>query len=120
MGAYYDTATRTPTEILAGGHGTESRIAITIASGIGVLNKGTVLGVYTSTAASGTYGKYSNTGATGLDTARGIVTDRVDATASGVNATMYTHGRFYREKITGLDSNAETDLKQCEFVDWNV
>jgi len=120
MGAYYDTATRTPTEILAGGHGTEARIAITIASGIGVLNKGTVLGQYSSTAASGTYAAYSNAGATGLDTAKGIITDRVDATASGVNATMYTHGRFYREKISGLDSSAESDLKNCEFVDWNV
>ncbi len=120
MGAIYDTATRTPTEILAGGHGTEARIAITVASGIGVLNKGTVLGQYNTGAASGTFGIYSNTGSNGLDTAKGILADRVDATASGVNATMYTHGRFYREKISGLDSNAETDLKNCEFVDWNV
>ena len=120
MGFDLTPTTRTPDSILVSEHGTEQRQAVTVASGIGVLALGTVLGQYNSGANSGTYGAYSNTGATGLDAAKGILADRVDATASGVNSYVYSHGKFYREKIIGLDSNAESDLKNCEFVDWNV
>lgn len=117
---YMDSTTYTPDTGEVSEHGLEARRSVTIASGIGVLSKYTVLGQYTSTAASGTFGAYSNTGSYGLDTARGILADKSDATSSGVNTFMYTHGIFYREKMIGLDSNAETDLKNCEFVDYNV
>ena len=120
MGFDLTPDTRTPDSILVAEHGTEMRQTVTIASGLGVLSLGTVLGQYSSGANSGTFGSYSNTGATGLDTAKCILADRVDATASGVNSYGYTHGKFYREKIIGLDSDAETDLKGCIFVDWNV
>lgn len=116
--SWIDTETADPTEILVSGHGTEVRLSITIASGAGALAKGTVVGQYNTGANSGTFGAYSNTGASGLDTAKGILTDKADASSSGAQATMYNHGTFYRVKLTGLDSNAETDLKNCVFVDW--
>ena len=117
---YMDQTTYTPDSGEVSEHGLEARRAITIASGIGTLGKYTVLGQYTSGANSGTYAAYSNTGSNGLDTARGILADKSNATSSGVNTFMFTHGIFYREKMIGLDSNAETDLKLCSFVDTNV
>jgi len=117
---YMDSTTYTPTAGEVSEHGLEARKSITIASGIGVLQKFTILGQYNSGVNSGTYGAYSNTGATGLDTAKGILADKSDATSSGVNTYMYVHGVFNREQMIGLDSNAETDLKLCRFEDTNV
>lgn len=115
---WIDTTTVNPTEVLVSSHGTEKRLSITIASGTAALVKGTVLGQYNTGTNSGTFGAYNNAGSSGLDTAKGILTDAVDASSSGVQATMYTHGEFYRSKITGIDSAAESDLKNCTFVDW--
>lgn len=117
---YMDSTTYTPETAEVSEHGLEARRSVTIASGIGTLEKYTILGQYSSGANSGTFGKYSNTGATGLNEAKGILADKSDATSSGINTMMYTHGVFYREKMIGLDSAAETDLKNCEFVDYNV
>lgn len=117
---YMDSTTYTPTEQAVSEHGLEARRSVTIASGIGSLAKYTVLGQYNTGTNSGTFNAYSNTGSSGLDTAKGILADTVDATSSGVNSMMYTHGIFYREKMIGLDSNAESDLKNVEFVDYNV
>jgi len=117
---FMDSTTYTPTTAEVSEHGLEARKSITIASGIGTLEKYTVLGQYNSGVNSGTYGSYSNTGATGLDTAKGILADKSNATSSGVNAYMYIHGVFNRESMIGLDSNAETDLKLCRFEDTNV
>ena len=117
-GPYLDTDTYTPTEILASSHGTEQRQTVTIASGIGVLEKGTVLGQYNTGVNSGCYGAYSDAdiGTLGLGVAKGILSDKVDATASGVQSTMYTHGNFYEERLIGADANAKSDLKNCVFV----
>ena len=107
-----------PTEVIVGSHGTEQRLSITIASGAGILAKGTVLAQYSATANSGAFAAYSDAGSNGLAVAAGILTDKVDASASGAQATMYTHGEFYESKLTGLDTNAKTDLKNCTFVNW--
>lgn len=113
---FYELLERDTTEILVSAHGSEQREPIVIASGIGVLVKGTVLGQYNTGANSGSYGVYNNTGSNGLDVARGILSDRVDASSSGVRSSMYRHGTFFKERLTGLDSAAETDLKACIFV----
>jgi len=115
---WIDTTTADPTEILVSGHGTEERLSITIASGAGALAKGTVIAQYNTGAASGTFGAYNDAGSNGLNTAKGILSDKVDATASGAQGNMYVHGTFYESKLTGLDSNAKTDLKGCIFLDW--
>lgn len=117
-GPYLDTDSYTPTEILASGHGTEERLVVTIASGVGVLVKGTVLGQYNTGVKSGCFGAYSDAdvGTLGLGIAKGILSDKVDATASGVQATMYVHGTFYAERLIGCDANAKTDLKNCVFI----
>jgi hypothetical protein len=105
------------TEILSGSHGSDQRIPVTIASGIGVLQKGQILGRYNAGVNSGLYGVYDNVlGANGCNAAVGILADKADATSSGVQCSMYTHGRFRKELMIGLDSAAETDLKNCEFV----
>lgn len=118
MGYDLDPTEYTPSEILVSGHGTEERLTITIASGVGVLSKGQVLGQYNTGVNSGQFGKYSNAdvGTLGLGEAKGILSDKVDATSSGVQATMYVHGTFYPERLTGLDSGAKTDLKDCLFI----
>lgn len=110
----------TTTNILVSSHGSDVRRAITIASGIGALPKGEVLGQYASGVNSGTYGSYDNEATDGRGVARGILTDSIDATASGVLATMYTHGIFYEEMCTNLDATAKSDLNNCEFINVNV
>jgi len=117
---YMDSTTYTPDTGEVSEHGLEARRSITIASGIGVISKYTILGQYNAGINSGTFGEYSNAGSNGLEKAAGILADKSDATSSGINTTMYTHGVFYREKMIGLDSDAESDLKNCEFVDYNV
>ena len=118
MAEFYESTERDTTEILISGHGSDQREPIMIASGIGVLVKGTVLGQYNTGANSGMYGAYkdADVGTLGLGVARGILSDRVDASSSGVRASMYRHGTFFKERLTGLDANAETDLKNCVFV----
>jgi len=116
--AWIDTTSADPTEIIVAGHGTEQRQSITIASGAGSLAKGVIVAQYNAGTNSGTYGEYNNTGSNGLDVAKGILCDKSDASSSGVQANMYTHGMFYESKLSGLDSNAKTDLKGCVFVDW--
>jgi len=113
---FFDTSTYTPTEILVSEHGSERREGITIASGVGILVKGTVLGKYHSGTNSGTFNAYHNEVTDGRGVASGILADKVDATSSGVLSTMYTHGTFYTERLTGLDSSAMSDLKDCVFI----
>lgn len=117
---YMDSTTYTPDSGEISEHGLEARRSVTIASGIGAVAKYTILGQYNTGANSGTYGVYNNAGSSGMATAKGILADKVDATSSGVNTYMYVHGVFYREKMIGLDSAAETDLNLCRFEDTNV
>ncbi len=118
MTEFYSTTEEDTTEILASGHGSEQREPIVIASGVGVLVKGTVLGQYSSGANSGMYGAYSNADvdSVGLGVARGIITDKANASSSGVRASMYRHGAFIEDNLTGLDATAKTDLNNCTFV----
>lgn len=114
MGYNESVADITPTEILASDH--FSKISITVASGAGSLVKGTVMGRVTTGAASGYYQAYDDDNTDGSQVAVGILADKVDATASSVIAPMYTHGTFYIAKLTGFDTNCQSDLQSCVFV----
>lgn len=83
------------------------RKAITIVSGAGVLLKGTVLGRVT---ASGNYDAYADAGAGGLDTARAILAEDVDATSADVNCVAYFAGDFNEAALTGLTAAAKVDF----------
>lgn len=79
----------------------------TVVSGSGVLAKGTVLGIVT---ASGKFGVYADAGAGGLDTAKGILAEDVDATSADVNTTVYLAGDFNETALTGLTAAAKVDF----------
>ncbi len=79
----------------------------TIASGSGVLTKGTVLGIVS---ASGNFGVYADAGSGGLDTAKAILAEDVDATSTNVNATVYLAGDFNETALTGLTAAAKVDF----------
>ncbi len=63
--------------------GTLSRETVTVVSGAGVLNPGTVLGKVT---ASGKYAPYDNTANTGIEVAACVLLQGVDATSADVAA----------------------------------
>lgn len=88
-------------------HGLDSLWNITIVSGAGVLDAGTVLGKIT---ASGLYDAYADGGAGGLDTAVGILMYRVDATNGDTPASLMTHGNVRSGSLAGVTSAAITDL----------
>lgn len=79
----------------------------TIVSGSGVLVKGTVLGIVTAT---NKFGVYTDAGAGGLDTARAILAEDVDATSADVNCSVYLAGHFNEAALTGLTAAANVDF----------
>lgn len=113
MGWITDT-TVTPTEILASDHFITQ--SVTIASGAGALSKGQVVGQYNTGTTSGQFNKYDDSVSNGLNVAVGILADKVDASSSGAQGVILTHGKVYTERTFGLDANAKTDLKDIVFV----
>jgi len=80
---------------------------VTIVSGAGVLTKGTVLGRVT---ASKKYDAYADAGAGGLDVARSVLTEDVDATSADVVTTAWFAGVFNDAAITGITDAAREDF----------
>lgn len=71
---------------------------------------------------SGLYQNYDNVGSSGLDTAVGVLFESHDVTefaSSGdtLAARMIISGDVFKDKLLGLDSAAETDLKARTVVD---
>lgn len=86
-------------------------------SGSGMLEAGTVVA---RNSVSGFYEEYDNGASSGLDTAVGVTLDDLDfpAATGGTKALrVCVGGRVYKDKLTGLDANAETDLKARTVVD---
>jgi len=80
---------------------------VVIASGAGVLVKGTVLGKIT---ASSKYDVYDDGNADGTETAKRILAHDIDATAADVNVSVYRTGCFNEDALTGIDANGIADL----------
>jgi len=87
---------------------------VTIVSGSGVLDVGTVLGRVT---ASGKFKAYNNANSDGSEVAVGILVERVDATSRDVNSSAWVQGHFVESLLTGLDANAKTDLGSRSYWD---
>lgn len=103
---YGTTLSNDPTAILASGAGYVT-VQVTIKSGEGELDKGTVLGVET---ASEKYVAYDDGAADGSEVAKAILADTVDATSSDQLVHAYIRGVFYVSKLTGYDAAALVDL----------
>lgn len=82
--------------------------AVVIASGQGVIARGTVIGKITAT---GKYGVYADAGSGGLETAKLILAEDVDATSADVEATAYWSGIFNEAALTGLTAAAKADFE---------
>lgn len=85
---------------------------VLLASGNGVIAKGTVLGKIT---ASGKYKPYAAANSDGSQTAVCILDNDQDTTGGDVGASAWIAGIFNSAKLTGLDSAAKTALKLCYF-----
>ncbi len=83
---------------------------------------GRVVARLTSGPNTGLYGKYNNSGGSGLDTAAAILFAEVDAadfpsaTGSAVARGIFG-GEVFKDKLVGLDTAAETDLGARTIID---
>ncbi len=103
---YGATLTNDPTAILASGHGYIIQ-NVTIKTGEGELDKGTVLGIETT---SEKYVVYDDGETDGSEVAQAILADDVDATSSDQLVAVYLRGLFLLSKLTGYDAAALADL----------
>lgn len=82
---------------------------VVIASGSGLLVKGTVLGKVT---ASGKYAPYDDTKVDGTEVAKLVLSeDADDATLADVNSIAYASGHFNSAALTGYDAAAGVDFE---------
>jgi hypothetical protein len=79
-----------------------------IASGEGVLTRGTVLGVIT---ASGKYAAYDDAAVDGSEEPAAILAVDVDATSADVLASVYLTGEFRADALTGYDAAIKAALR---------
>lgn len=86
---------------------------VLLASGHGVLAKGTVLGKVT---ASGKFVPYVSTNTDGSQVAVCILDNDQDTTSNDVGASAWISGIFNTAALTGADATAETALKLCYFA----
>lgn len=70
---------------------------------------------------SGFYQAYDDLGASGIDSAVGVLFHDVAVedfnSLTSTAAQMISKGNVYESKLTGLDANAKTDLKSRSIVD---
>ena len=86
---------------------------VTIASGAGELSRGTVLGMLS---ADFTYNQFDqDDGTYGLNVARAILAEDVDATSAAVTAQAYVLGKF-RESDLVWPADIETAEKQAALL----
>lgn len=104
------TGSYTPDNLLAGAH-PPVEIPVTIASGAGVLARGTVMGRVNAT---GKYVAYNDGASDGSEIAIAILARDIDATTSDVLANVYVHGEFAKSELTGLkgDGTTVTELQK--------
>jgi len=86
---------------------------VLLASGHGVVAKGTVLGKVTAT---GKFIPYLSTNTDGSQTAVCILDNDTDTTNSDAGASAWFSGVFNSAALTGLDAGAKTSLSHCYFV----
>lgn len=92
--------------------GQDSLFSITVASGSAVLESGTVL----ARKADGTYTAYDNGGGSPLNTAVGILLNRIDPTNGDELGSMLVFGVVRSGSLYGVDAAALSDLSHFIFV----
>lgn len=93
--------------------GQDALYSITVASGTDALPGGTVLAENSTT---GLYEPYDDGGSDGLDTAKGILMNRVDPRNGNELGSMLVYGHVKSGLLTGIDANAIADLPKFHFV----
>jgi hypothetical protein len=108
------TSTQNFTEVLASTD-LQAKLpgGVLLASGHGVVAKGTVLGKVTAT---GKYIPYLTGASDGSQTAVCILDNDQDTTNNDVGASAWIAGIFNSSALTGLDAGAKTALKLCYFA----
>lgn len=102
--------------LIAEGNGSISREKVTIASGAGVLEPGTVLGKIT---VGGKYDVYDADvdPADGTETAAAILYAGVDATSADVEAVVIArHAEVDETLLTGIDAGGKADLAALQII----
>jgi hypothetical protein len=100
--------------LLAEANGTLSREKLTVVSGAGVLEAGTLLGKIT---ASGKYKAYANANSDGSETAAAILYAGIDATAAdAVAVAIVRHAEVNAGSLIGLDAPARVDLTALQIA----
>lgn len=85
------------------------REAVNVKAGSGAIDRGTILGIETS---SGLYKPYSASNTDGSEKAECILAEAVDASGSSNRmATAYWSGVFWASKLATFDDGAVRDLK---------
>lgn len=93
-------------------------IPVTVVSGSGVVDVGTVMGKVT---ASGKYKPYASGNSDGSQTPVGFLTEKVDATSADVTGIgMFVMGFFVEANLTGLDSGGKTALGTKSYSDGTI
>ena len=102
----FESTSSAPDNLIAG-YSDVIAIEVTVASGEGVLGRGSVLGKIT---ASGYYDLVNSAGADdGSRTAAAILAEDIDATDDDVVTTAYIAGEFYQDALTFGGTDAVAD-----------
>lgn len=101
--------------LLSQGNGSISHDAVTIVSGAGILQPGTVLGKITAT---GKYKAYDNDAADGSETAAGILFSLVDAASADVSAHAVRRlAEVSKAHLQWSETVTTQDEKDAAYVD---
>lgn len=90
---------------------------VTLKKGQGVIAAGTLLARETATKK---YVKYNDAGSGGAEVAKGVLRQSVDTTNSDYLGNIVISGILKYDKLTGVDANANTDLKARVDTDMNT
>lgn len=104
--------------LLSEANGDRSREVIEVASG-NTLEAGTILGEITAT--PGVYGPYDDGAADGRETAKVVLWDKIDTSATGTNAdtkalVIARDATVSLNKLYGHDANGEADLAAAGII----
>lgn len=100
--------------LISDGEGEISRDSVTIASGQGVLEAGTVLGKIT---ASGKFAAYNNAGDNGTEVAVAVLYSKVDATSADVRGVAVTRLAEVKKDLLSYAADQSDADKTASLVD---
>ena len=101
----------TPDNLIAGHEVPVLLKGVALASGQGVVKRGTVLGIVTANGKGKVVDKTVDP-KDGTETAYGILADDVDTTAADITAQVYTSGLFNRKALIFAENNTAADHEE--------